>query len=113
RTPPRGTSRAASTSTSGGRPGRPSPVSPHRTSSGSVSMLLTCGPPSGRGRTAYSATGGPRPPSHETGVVRRDDRLRAITHAELGVDAAQVGLHRLTAQEQPTGDLGVREPFGG
>jgi len=44
----------------------------------------------------------------DAGLVRHDDRLRAVAQIELREDAADMGLDRVLAQHELGGDLGIR-----
>jgi hypothetical protein len=46
------------------------------------------------------------------GLVGQDDRLDAVAQAQLGQDAADMGLHGRLGDEQPLGDLRVGQPGG-
>jgi hypothetical protein len=46
-------------------------------------------------------------------LIRGDDRLRAIAEPELREHPRDVGLHRVVADDEPGGDLGVRQAARG
>jgi len=48
----------------------------------------------------------------QAGAVGEHDRLDPVPHPELGEDPRDVCLHGRLADDQPVGDLGVREPLG-
>jgi hypothetical protein len=62
----------------------------------------------------HRATGDQRLPSgaDQSGLIGKDDRLDAVAQAQLGQDAADMGLHGRLGDEQAPGDLRVGQPGG-
>ena len=77
---------------------------------GELAELADALPAAARGALPGRDDGRGRALGREPVAVGVGDRLRAVAHARLGEHAVDVALDRRRADDEPLGDLGVREP---